>query len=171
MENAGKIQRIQMNRYDKINYFNSLANKLDKFKARNKYYNEDIKIFLKTLIPEGKKILEIGCATGSLLKGLEPSRGLGIDFSQDIIGIAKKKYGDIDFKVMDAENIKIDEKFDYIIMSDLIGHLSDVWQAFRELHKVCDTDTKIIITYYNYIWQPLLKLAEKLRLKTPIKSY
>ena len=159
-----------MTNSDKIKFFDSLANKWDRFKSRNKYYNRNIENFLRTLIPINKKVLEIGSATGNLLNALQPSKGLGRDFSPNMLAIAKKKYKNLNFKVSNAENLNLNEKFDYIIMSDLIGHLDDVWQAFRELHKVCDNNTKVIITYYNYIWQPILKLAEKLRLKTPTKE-
>lgn len=159
-----------MGKQCKISHFNSLARRWDKLKAMNRYYNKDIEKFFKKIIPPGKRILELGCGTGNLLKALQPSKGLGIDFSPEMVKIAKEKYANLDFKVMDAENIKLNEKFDYVIMSDLVGHLPDVWQAFRELHKVCNEDTKIIITYYNYLWQPVLKLAEKLRLKTPAKE-
>ncbi len=159
-----------MTKSDKIKFFDSLANKWDRFKSRNKYYNRDIENFLRTLIPINKKVLEIGSATGNLLNALQPSKGLGIDFSPNMVDIAKKKYKNLNFNVSNAENLNLNEKFDYIIMSDLIGHLDDVWQAFRELHKVCDNNTKVIITYYNYIWQPILKLAEKLKLKTPTKE-
>jgi len=161
---------VRMDKSDKIIYFDSLAEKWNKLKSRNRYYNRDIGKFLKILIPKNKRVLELGCATGNLLKALQPSKGVGIDFSPEMINIAKKRHSSLDFKIMDAEDLKLNEKFDYIIMSDLIGNLSDVWQSFRELHKVCDKDTKIIITYYNYLWQPVLKLAEKLRLKTPVKE-
>lgn len=159
-----------MNKADKINFLNSLSGKWDKLKNRNKYYNKDIERFFKNIIPKQKTILEIGSATGNLLAALEPSKGVGIDISQDMVDIAKKKYKNLKFQVMDAENLQLNQKFDYIIMSDLVGYLSDVWQAFRELDKACDKDTKLVITYYNYLWQPLLKLAEKLKLKIPVKE-
>lgn len=151
----------------KTKFFDSLAKDWDKLKSRNKYYYRDIEKFLGLLIPKNKKVLEIGCATGDLLKSLDPSKGLGIDISLNMISIAKKKHKRLDFKVMDAENLKLKEKFDYIIMSDVIGSLSDVWQAFRELHKVCNNDTKIIISYKSRLLMPILKLAEALRLKAP----
>jgi SAM-dependent methyltransferase len=39
---------------------------------------------------------------------------------------------------------------------DLIGHLLDVWQACNELRRIARPDTRIIITYFNYLWQPIL---------------
>ncbi len=54
-----------------------------------------------------------------------------------------------------------------MILSDLIGFLSDIHQSFLELHKVCRPDTTIIITQYNFLWEPILKLGEKVGLKMP----
>jgi glycosyltransferase involved in cell wall biosynthesis len=84
-----------------------------------------------------------------------------------MIDCARTKYPNLEFRQGDAEALDIDEKFDYIIMSDLIGFLSDIWQAFEELHKVCRPDTKIIITQYNYLWEPVLKLGEIIGMKMP----
>ena len=155
---------------DKMNFLNSLASKWDNLKNRNKYYNKEIEKFFRNIIPKKKKVLEIGSATGNLLNALEPSKGMGIDISPAMVGVARNKYKHLKFQVMDVENLNINEKFDYIVMSDLIGYLPDVWQAFREVHKICNSDTKVVITYYNYFWQPMLKLAEKLRLKISVKE-
>jgi cyclopropane fatty-acyl-phospholipid synthase-like methyltransferase len=36
---------------------------------------------LKHLIPEGSRVLEVGCGRGDLLRALRPKAGLGIEFS------------------------------------------------------------------------------------------
>jgi hypothetical protein len=79
----------------------------------------------------------------------------------------------IDFKLMHAENIGLTETVDLVIISNLIGYLDDVQQVFEQVHKVCHPNTKIIVTYYNYLWEPLLKLSEKigLKTKTPIQNW
>ena len=151
-------------------HFDNLAGSWDKLKSKNRYYHKDLEHFFKLIVPKNKRVLEIGSATGNLLNSLTPSKGVGIDFSSSMVKIAGKKYKNLKFMVMDAENLKINQKFDYVIMADMIGHLSNVWQTFRELHKVCDNNTKVIITYYNYFWQPILKLAELLHMITPMKE-
>ncbi|MFA5276478.1 MAG: glycosyltransferase [Candidatus Omnitrophota bacterium] len=65
----------------------------------------------------------------------------------------------------DLQSLELNEKFDYVIISDLIGHLPDVWQTFRELRKVTDYNSRIVVTYYNYLWDPLIRLAEIVGLK------
>jgi hypothetical protein len=66
---------------------------------------------------------------------------------------------------MMAEDIKLDEKFDVIILSNLVGYLRDILAVFESMKTVCHPKTKIIITYYNRFWEPFIKFAEWLRIK------
>ena len=84
-----------------------------------------------------------------------------------MIKVSKDKYPDYDFYLMDAENITIDEKFDFIIISDTIGYFEDVQRSLDQIRKLCSDDTRIIITYFNFLWLPLMNLAETLKLKMP----
>jgi len=154
-----------MDKKEKISFFNSEAQKRDYWIRKNSYYYKDLYELMNFIIPKGSSVLEIGCGTGELLKKVEPKRGVGIDFSEEMIKIAKNKYPDLSFITMDAENLDLNEKFDYIILSDLIGHLEDIQSTFENLRKVCHSRTKIIITYYNFLWEPILKLGEKFKLK------
>ena len=147
------------------NYFNSIAPKRQKWKKRHHYYNKSLEKYFSFLIPAGSRVLEIGCGTGELLHAVKPSYGVGIDFSEEMIRIAKNTFPSLIFKVDDIEELQLSEAFDYIIMSDLTMCLWDVQRAFQMLEKVCHDKTKIIISNYNFLWEPVLKLAEKLRLK------
>lgn len=154
-----------MKKSEKIAYFNSIAKDRDRWKQRNRYYYSELERLLRFIVPPKVSLLEIGCGTGDLIGYLKPARGVGVDFSPEMVKIAKGKCPDYTFLVDDAEDIHLDEKFDYVLMSDLVGHLSDVWQAFRELQKVTKPETRVIVTYYNYLWEPLLNLGERLGLK------
>lgn len=156
------------NKTEKIKqHSDSIALYRDKWKAKNYYYHREIERFCRFLIPQGKKVLEIGCATGDLLASVKPIYGMGIDISEKMIQVAKKKYGKLNFKVDDAQNLHLNENFDYIIVSDVIGNFEDIQKAFEELQKVSNEKTKIIVTYYNFLWEPLLNLAEALGFKMP----
>lgn len=148
-----------------LEFFEESAIKREKWKRRNKYYWEDLEDFTNYLIPEHAFVLEVGCGTGDLLAKIRTQKRTGIDFSAKMIEIAKKKYPQIDFFVMDAENITLDKKFDYIVISNTIGYLEDIQKVFNELKKVSHKNTKLIITYHNFLWQPLFSLGEILRLR------
>ncbi len=145
-----------------------LAGQRDKFRIKNAYYYEEIERLAQFYIPEGASVLEIGCSTGDLLAALKPKRGVGVDLSPATIALARNKHPDLEFVVGDAHNLSIDEKFDYIVMSDVVGYLDDIWTAFRNLRKVMTPTSRLLITYYNFLWQPLLKAATRLGRKMSV---
>jgi hypothetical protein len=69
--------------------------------------------------------------------------------------------------VDDLEDLKIREKFQYVVISETIGHVDDIQLAFRQLHKVCAPDTRIIIIYFNYLWAPIIKFTEAVGIRMP----
>lgn len=156
-----------------VEAMNRIARKRDKYIRQSHYYYKDMLKFLKFSIPRGSRVLEIGSGTGYLLNALEPSRGLGIDISPLMIEKARENYKNnlqLQFACMDAENLDINETFDFILISDTLGYFEDIQKAFNELRKVVTPDTRVIITYHSFLWQPVLKVAEWLRLKMPQKK-
>lgn len=151
----------------KMQFYDELSSARGAWRAKNWYYYHKLERLLVSLIPPGRKVLEIGCGTGELLHGVAPGEGVGVDFSRKMLDIAAKQFHDLRFVCEDAECLHLHEPFDYVILSDLLGEVDDVWQALHELHKVTDQSSRIIITYYNYLWEPLLKAGEKLGVKMP----
>jgi len=137
------------------------------------FHEEDIR-YLRFLVPEGAKVLELGCATGALLAALRPGIGTGIDFSSRMISEARALYPNLEFSVADIEDpewlSKVSGTFDYVIIADTVGSLDDCQATFELLHTVCDRHTRLIIAYYSYFWDPLLRLAERLGLKMPTEE-
>lgn len=69
---------------------------------------------IKQLINDTDKVLDAGCAYGRSSIFFNKEQYTGIDFSPDFIEIAKKKYPDKDFRVMNLKNIYLpDQKFDW----------------------------------------------------------
>jgi 2-polyprenyl-3-methyl-5-hydroxy-6-metoxy-1,4-benzoquinol methylase len=151
-----------------IKHFNALADKRQFWRERNKYYYEDQEKYFRFLVPENQSILELGCGNGDLLNVLRPKRGVGIDFSPKMIDIAQKMYPQLEFRTADIEQLEEwGETFDVLIMADVVGHLIDIEETFRQLHTFCRPDTRVIISYYNFLWEPMLKIGEMLQLKMP----
>jgi ubiquinone/menaquinone biosynthesis C-methylase UbiE len=149
--------------------FEELASKRDSWKQKNRYYYDDRERYLRFLIPEGASVLELGCGTGDNLNALKPARGVGVDFSEEMLRIARDKYpAGFEFVRDDIENLEgIDEQFDYLLLDDVIGHLEDIEETLKGLRRFCRTDTRLIITYYNFLWEPVLKIGERIGQKMP----
>jgi len=161
-------QRERTRREARIEALDTLADVRDDFRHKNAAYYREIDRIAKSFIPEGARVLEIGCSTGDLLAALKPSRGLGVDLSPRIIAHARAKHPDLEFRVADAENLDFDEQFDYVVMSDVVGLLHDVWAAFRSLRRVMGPHTRLLVTYWNFVWMPALRLARLLGQKSPV---
>ena len=162
-----------MTKAEKIFFFNESAGTRDAWRARNRYYHSELRDFFRFVIPENASVLEIGSGTGDLLAELKPSRGLGVDFSPAMTAAAKKRHPGLSFATDDVEALVTAEKFDYVVMQDLLGSLDDIWLAFRSLSKVTGPETRIAITSYNPLWEPLVILAEAagLKVKNPRQNW
>ena len=72
---------------------------------------------------------------------------------------------------MSAEELDLGgEKFDVIILSDLVGLLFDIRLALARIRSACHAETRIIINWASRLWQPLLVVAEHMRLRYPQPS-
>jgi len=158
---------------ERIKYFDSVATEREKWRKRGVYYHKKLEKYLRFLIPSDSSVIEIGCGTGELLAALNPGRGLGIDISPKMVEVARGKNPHLQFEIGDLENLQIDEKFDFVLLVETVGHVDDIQLAFKELHKVCKPETRLIIVYYNYLWEPVLKFAESvgLRMKQPLQHW
>lgn len=122
-------------------------------------------------------MLELGCADGELLAALNPSYGVGVDFSPNAIRLAEEKFPFLHFYVADVEDFNLPvnpdgsvPQFDYVILSDVLHVLYDVQQVLHNLGKFCHAGTRIVISNYNFLWEPLLRMGEWLGIKQKIPN-
>ena len=148
-------------------HYDSVAGDRDRWKAGNSYFYKELESFYRFQIPEGSSVLEIGCGTGDLLASMRPSRGVGVDISPEMVKIASARYPDMDFREMDASLETFEETFDHIILSSLLGELDDIQIFLDNLKSATHPGTRIIVDYYNYLWEPILKFGERTGMKMP----
>ncbi|MDP2933964.1 MAG: glycosyltransferase [bacterium] len=144
------------------------------WRAANKYYYRDMLRFFRYAVPEGVRVLELGFDDGWLLHALKPSRGVYLGGSRVLNAQGKQRYPELEF-VEDyfTSSIPLAEKFDYIILNNLVGSIEDVQDFFGRLHQVAGPHSRIIVNYYNYLWEPVIKMGEFLHLKQrqPIQNW
>ena len=137
------------------------------------FHAEDLR-YLHFLIPEGSRVLELGCGTGHLLAALKPSHGVGVDFSERMIAEARKAHPDLTFLVGDIEDEafvrSIEGPFDVILIVDTIGSLDDCQSVFASLHPLCTRETRLVIGYFSHLWYPAIKIGEAVGARIPYPS-
>src|SRR5580693_941291 len=132
-----------------------------------RYYHRCLQNYFTFLVPPGMRVLEVGCGLGDLLAAVKPARGMGVDFSEAMVKLARERHPDLEFQVVDANALTSPDKFDYIILSDLVNDLPDVQAVLERLQAVSKPTTRLVINFFNNLWRPVLGCAESLGGKAP----
>jgi SAM-dependent methyltransferase len=90
--------------------------------------------------PSGKTVLDFGCGKGDLYgfmneKGLSP-RYCGIDINKHFIELARKKYPEAEFIVMDIDETEFNRNFDIIFACGVFNlRISGIEESMQHLLK------------------------------------
>lgn len=152
---------------ERIVHWDEVARRFDRWQGLGKYYRDRLKEIYRLLVRPGLRVLEVGCGTGDLLAALEPSVGVGLDFSGEMIQRARQRHPRLRFVEVDAHAFRLDETFDVIVLSDVINDFWNIQAVLERVASVCTPRTRIIINTYSRLWELPLALAEKLRLARP----
>lgn len=135
-------------------------------------YRATLEESARSLVPRGSRVLHLGCGDGSLLAALEPERGIGVDASEDAITRARSNHPRLEFIRADVEGslnqLHGHGAFDYIVVGDALGGLHDAWSFLRGLHRHIGPDGQLVLMYFNFLWEPVLKAAEAVHLRDPV---
>lgn len=149
-------------------HWDAIARKYDSWRGTSKWYHQRLEEIYRFHISPNQNILELGCAEGNLLAALKPARGVGIDFSKEMICRAKELHPELEFLHADVHDLsELDETFDIIVLSDLVNDLWDVQRVFEQLQRLCTPHTRIILNFYSRLWQFPLNVTRKLNLASP----
>ena len=118
--------------------YNVIADTYAKCYSEIDYCKTYIDEFIASL--SGKKVLDIGCGAGQITDYLTQKgiRAIGLDFSQELLKIARQNFPKSKFILADICEYEQKEQVDGIITKDVLFHMSDenliqVLQKFRKL--------------------------------------
>lgn len=146
--------------------YEAIAPVREKWIRKNSYFYRKLGTFLKFIIEPRKSVLLFRSELGQLFDPIEPSRATGVDISKTMVELARAKHPDYDFQCGDPEHFRGEGRYDYIVFYSL-GDIIDIERAFLNSADMAAEDTRLIVINYNYLWQPLVKLAEKIGWKVP----
>jgi len=143
--------------FDKINQLDWYKNTLQQW-IKDQGFNS-----------EGK-ILEVGCASGSLTHFIAQSGGTatGVDRSKKMIELAKKNHKDIEFLVADATDLPLkSERFDGVIAASLLNIVSDKTKLLHELSRTCKKGgvITVLVPAENFSENDFISLQTSLGIK------
>lgn len=158
-------------------FYDNLGERRLTWNRRFSYYRQKLKRFIRYLVPPGARVLDIGCGAGDVISAVEPREGVGVDCSQAMVDLSRREHPGLRFTRGFAESLDQtdipDGPYDYITLINVIGEMADIGEAFRQVHRYCASHTRVIIVQYNYLWEPICRLAGRLGLKlnAPIPNW
>jgi SAM-dependent methyltransferase len=138
-----------------------------RWRRRNSYYYSWLDKIYKFVVRPNSRVLHIGCECGDLLAAVKPSYGVGVDADPEMIELAKKRFGHLKFYKMDPHELELDEKFDYVLICNSLGRWHDIQQVLERIRPLTKESTRIVITYYNYLWEGILSLGSLVGIRRP----
>lgn len=134
---------------------------------KNEYYYDQIYRLLRTIIPPGKRVLQVGCLTPDILNATKPKYGVGIDLSEKLVQAASQRFPHLKFFHHDNYEVNADEAFDYVLIMDINDQVDPI-AALRALRSVMNEQTRVIAHHYNHFWEPVVRLTEHFGVKFPL---
>ncbi|MGH3649942.1 MAG: class I SAM-dependent methyltransferase, partial [Acidimicrobiia bacterium] len=117
------------------------------------FYHQRLQRIYRFLIPPGASVIELGSGDGDLLAALEPERGVGVDFSDANVELARGRHPGLEFVNADVHELDLDEKFDFVVISDLANDVWDIQAMLERVSSLCNPRTRVILNFFNKAWQ------------------
>lgn len=145
---------------------NNIASIRSKWVKSNKYYYKHVLNTLNYIIEPENSVLHIRCSSGYILNGIHANYRVGIDDSENQIEEAKIQFPEIEFNTSNTENFSLDKTFDFILLTS-VEDVVDIKAVLDCIKKHSHEFTRVIVLNYNFLWNPLVNLAEKFGMKIP----
>ncbi len=123
---------------------------------------------IAALVPEGSRVLDLGCGTGELLAWLQEKRGCtgyGVELSDaNVLACARRGVNVIQLNLEEGLSVFEDQSFDVVLQLETLQHLRNAEAMLRETARVGRVG---IVSFPNFAHWPnrLQVLARKNRLE------
>ena len=126
-----------------LGVFDNIANQYVEYFGEDWEFINEIQEFV-TQFPEKAKVLDLGCGSGYITNYLynQNLNAIGLDFSQEMINIAKRKYPNIEFLLADFVNIE--NYFDENSVDGLIAIYSLYFVPKEQFESVLKSLSKVL---------------------------
>lgn len=112
-------------------------------------------------------VLDIGCGDGALMVRCGASQVTGVDADETAIATAARRLPQAEFIADWFEDVTwpSGKTFDTIVLAGVLEQVYDIGDLLRSARQRCNPDSRVVITSYSRLAQPLLRAMEALRLR------
>lgn len=114
-----------------MDYYNQIAEGYEELHKEEQLKKLNI---IKKNFDFGDSVLDVGCGTGFCLDEINVKRKVGIDPSEKLVDIGKKKGRDVSSGRAEKIEFK-DDEFDSVICLTAAHHFTDIQKGFSEMKR------------------------------------
>lgn len=149
----------------RVAHWDAVARRLDVSRGWSGAYHRRLATLYRHLVSPGSRVLELGCGTGDLLAALAPARGVGVDFSPEMLARARARHPELTFVEADAHALPdLGGPFDVVVLSDLLNDVWDVQRLLSGLAPHLAPGARVVTNSYSRLWELPLAAAQRLGL-------
>lgn len=148
---------------DSLEFLKDHQKERNRFSSRFGYYHQDTLLYFNRMLAPESRVLIVGCDVGRFAAKLK-CRTVYTWELNPYTPIATSDNPNIQPHSALSES---KETVDYLLLPYTLQFVSDIQSFLMELQPLISQDTRIVILQYNFIWSPLIKIAERIGLKTP----
>ncbi len=147
--------------------FDRAARETPRFTAGVRHLRDDVTSALQRVIPHDARVLEVGCGRGDTLAALSNAVRHGLDSSPVAVERARCDHPALTLFEGDALTFQSDERYDAIVCDRMVHSTPDIQMLLENVGAHLAPGGRVYLTCYNYLWEPALRVAERLGLKFP----
>lgn len=112
---------------------------------RGEYYSQKMSKFMKK-----GKILDVGAASGFILKGFENDRweGVGIEPNKTMVEYGKNILG-VNINQGTIETVELTDKFDLVILIQVVAHIYNLKSSLKKIHSSLNPGGHVLIETWD----------------------
>lgn len=106
-----------------------------------------------------RSLIDLGCGEGALgaaIKERQECRIVGIELDRDAAAVAATRLDEVHND--DARRVipSLSDTFEWIVAGDVVEHVDDPWSLLRDLHRIADPESRILLSIPNVACWPIV---------------
>ncbi len=154
---------------DRRAHFDSIAQRWDFWRDKNRYYHDSLAEFVRGVGPPDGNVLEVGAGTGDLLASVPAAHAVGLNLSKRLNELASAKHPLLDLRTFEIDHISLPDGFtaDHVVMVNMLDHVHDIWELVESLQPHLGEHSLLLLTTTNPLWAPVMRLGGRLGWRVP----
>ncbi|MCU0610869.1 MAG: glycosyltransferase [Candidatus Eisenbacteria bacterium] len=145
--------------------------RLQRWRRVTGYLLRSMSEFHQRIVPPGDVVLQARCGTGDLLDALRPQEALGLEPDPFFAGVCRRRHPGIQVLEEEVSRATPQPRFRYVIACHLLEQEDDCLETVRALGGWLVPRGRVIFTFLNPLWTPVVRLCEILGLRPRDRRY